>query len=681
MKSKYLPPCMRSLWNSYQNSRRRPSNSASSSRNLDEIHDNQGFRKALVVLATEDPRLQPFVDLLNANDDPDVDHTEDIKRALDELRRTNERELAGKDTKQNTPILSASPFSELRNAGFHVSDDEVQSVDFVGDPEFHNWGFTVKFKPSWTLVVRSINGVCQVVKWASQTGRKVRVAGFRHTWTELYGNNGDIMIMFLPIETLVKLPYELPPKSWSTELSGIEVVPAVVDRVAPPGHAFVKIMAGTSNDQLRQWSFDNKAWCMPFNVIMVEVTLGGTNAVICHGSGFSTSTLSDLVAEICYVDARGTLQSITDPDELRAASGSFGLLGVVTSVTLQLDAMGVAELVPTKLSLPLAIPPPKGYPIPEEIQKMIKKEKITDSQLEQARLNFIQRCEEDYYLEWFWFPYEDTVWVNTWKRRDLTANDMDLKPYPDTGLDGVTSQNLQEDAAEIITTTFLWKALPAYWQARLLAIATMAILPSVKSDKDAIVTYVSEALHFRRGIQNFRCWDSEWEVPIGSINGQRDYETIQRAWWDGLSSVYSRSKEAPMRLTFEMRLMGCSNVLLAPQRGNTQGTISIEMLTTLATPQDEWASFIQLVADKWTNYNVKDDSGKLLYPRPHWAKQWSGLRVHGKPIEQYLKEDAYGSAFAEFKASFQNILTKRGLTVDETRARFGNTLLDGLIFD
>ena len=104
-----------------------------------------------------------------------------------------------------------------------------------------------------------------------------------------------------------------------------------------------------------------------------------------------------------------------DPDELRAASGSFGLLGVVVSLTLRLDAMGVAELVPVHIPLPLAIPPPKGYTVPKQVATMIEKAKITEAQFEKARDDFIQRCEEDYYLEWFWFRYQESAWVNTWK--------------------------------------------------------------------------------------------------------------------------------------------------------------------------------------------------------------------------------------------------------------------------
>lgn len=79
------------------------------------------------------------------------------------------------------------------------------------------------------------------------------------------------MIMFLPFDVLTVLPYKQPPADWKSELLGIEIVPEVAGKTAPAGHSFCKIMAGTTNDQFRQWCFDHKTWCIPLNVIMVEV--------------------------------------------------------------------------------------------------------------------------------------------------------------------------------------------------------------------------------------------------------------------------------------------------------------------------------------------------------------------------------------------------------------------------
>lgn len=137
--------------------------------------------------------------------------------------------------------------------------------------------------------------------------------------------------------------------------------------------------------------------------------------------------------------------------------------------------------------------------------------------------------------------------------------------------------------------------------------------------------------------------------------------------------------EGPVRVALEMRLTGGSDVLLAPQLGNAaNGTVSIEVLTTLTTPPEVWKSFQQTMADKWTSYT--DENGALLNARPHWAKQWEGLTVRGKPINAYLREEAYKEVLPVFRETFGKIVAARGGSAAETRARFGNELMDELIF-
>jgi hypothetical protein len=52
-----------------------------------------------------------------------------------------------------------------------------------------------------------------------------------------------------------------------------------------------------------------------------------------------------------------------------------------------------------------------------------------------------------------------------------------------------------------------------------------------------------------------------------------------------------------MCLTLELRIMGASNPILVPQRGNTHGTGSIEILTVPdAVADGEWTDFAQQIA-------------------------------------------------------------------------------------
>jgi len=72
-------------------------------------------------------------------------------------------------------------------------------------------------------------------------------------------------------------------------------------------------------------------------------------------------------------------------------------------------------------------------------------------------------------------------------------------------------------------------------------------------------------------------------------------------------------------MPLEMRIMGDSNVIMAPQRGNSLGTCSIEILT-LQDCKEKWHPYAQELLDTWMSY--EDSMGKRLNTRPHWAKEW-----------------------------------------------------------
>lgn len=555
---------------------------------------------------------------------------------------------------------------------FSLEDWEVQQV--VDGKSFKNWVALVDYKPAYILIVRSMRGIQAVIRWAGLINKKVRVAGYRHTWSPLYSTPDDIIITFIPPILREELPYDDPPADWHSELQGITLLDTLNGNAPKEGHAFARIMAGTTNNQFRLWCHEHGQLALPFNTVVLAVTFGGTNATICHGAGLSTSTLSDLVLEIEYVDARGQLQKVFDPEELKAASGCFGLLGVVTSITLQLEPMTISEMRPTQVPLVLAIPPPRGFPIPQIVLQQMSEANITSEDVEKARLEWIRRCEEDHFHEWFWFPYQKNAWVNTWRRRSRTPEDSSLPQFPKFGLENYNDAQVHSAFAASIAG---WKWLPPALQTYSFGLASLASLPNIRDGQPSMTSYISEGLHFRGGSQNFPFWGMEWELPISHVDGKRDYEAIQRAWWDGISAIYSRP-ECPVRAALEMRLTGGSSVLLAPQRSN-QSTASIEIFTHLTTPPEEWRGIRQLVVDRWTSYT--DREGKRQNARPHWAKHWFDLNVDGKPIETYIKEDAYLDAFKEFRETFSKITERRGSTVEESRTRFDNELMGRLVFD
>ena len=81
-------------------------------------------------------------------------------------------------------------------------------------------------------------------------------------------------MMFLPFETLATIPYKPAPPNWPSELTGpgaIKIVPEINGRAAPTGHAYCRIMAGVTNDQFREWCFNNPQWSLPMNIVATEV--------------------------------------------------------------------------------------------------------------------------------------------------------------------------------------------------------------------------------------------------------------------------------------------------------------------------------------------------------------------------------------------------------------------------
>lgn len=181
---------------------------------------------------------------------------------------------------------------------------------------------------------------------------------------------------------------------------------------------------------------------------------------------------------------------------------------------------------------------------------------------------------------------------------------------------------------QVITSNPIFEEFPGRWQAAILSTLGMVNLPPFKfseyeqKETDIIKCALPNALHFRRGIQNMRVRDLEFQIPIPAKKGkdEPDFDVVRKAWWDIINLCY-KDDDCPMRLTLEMRIMGGSDLIMAPQHGNRWGTASIEVLSIMdAVGDNEWLPFLQRVADLWLSY--KDADGALLNVRPHWAKEW-----------------------------------------------------------
>lgn len=315
----------------------------------------------------------------------------------------------------------------LSNHSLFVSDEAHNSLQVYLLEPFSNWGGTVHNKPRYTFLPTTVLGVQNLVRYAAANGLRVRCAGYRHSWSSIFSSDDAILVSFVDIEQVTTLPDPMSlahrDGTGGGELKTIELQEQLGDT-----KRLCRIGAGVTNEDFRRWAVANNAWALPVDVILVEVTIGGVNGPICHGAGRRHMTCSDGVRRVEYVDCNGELQVVDDPELLKAAAGSFGLLGVVTHITFELDRMTYAVMEPRKVDVGLAIPPLRKEDIPAALRADWYDEDDAEERMKVAREEFERRAADDYYSEWFWFTYQQKAWVNTWNVVEEATNAVN---YPD----------------------------------------------------------------------------------------------------------------------------------------------------------------------------------------------------------------------------------------------------------
>ncbi|KAL4757008.1 uncharacterized protein BDW70DRAFT_119311 [Aspergillus foveolatus] len=339
---------------------------------------------------------------------------------------------------------------ETVNIGLFEDPQQSNPVLTYEGAVFANWGRTVENQPVYTCVPKTNYGVQQIVLYATNNNLGVRVSGYRHSWSPVFARDkGCMLISTLSLHQAAQLPNVESLDPLSPILFGDK--PTVLNSITElgplkenPTKSLVRVGCATTNEQFRYWCVKAKRVTLPLNVIMVEITFGGSNGPICHGAGIRHKTLSDLVYAIEYVDVHGKLQIITraDDDFLSAASGCFGLLGVVTHITLVVDKMTYAAMAPQKQAVIDAIPPPDS--LRSRVPPPLNQPR-TPEQIRRAQEDFEKKAAKEYYAEWFWFPYSDQIWINTWS---TTTDPTGVQDYPDN--EEIAVQWLQAVAIEAL---------------------------------------------------------------------------------------------------------------------------------------------------------------------------------------------------------------------------------------
>ncbi|CAD0088872.1 unnamed protein product [Aureobasidium mustum] len=240
---------------------------------------------------------------------------------------------------------------------------KTKIMEVYSDVPFINWQQNVHTRPALTFVPSTILGLQNLIKAYPQ--KRIRCSGYRHTRSDFFAEDGDILVSFVSLHRVAS------------------VLPEMINIF--------------NSQQVKQILNE------------FEITTGGIVGSMCHGSGLTQKSINDYVRSLEYVDVNGTPQTITDPFELHAALGCFGLMGIIAHVTYEVKKMTYAVMRPRKVKTMLAIPPPDTSQVPEALHVETSPEEIQG-----AITEFERRAEQDHYAEWSWFSYQSDVLVNTW---------------------------------------------------------------------------------------------------------------------------------------------------------------------------------------------------------------------------------------------------------------------------
>lgn len=217
-----------------------------------------------------------------------------------------------------------------------VEEGGVEPVKVYRNERFTNWGRTVKTVPMYTFVPRTRRGVIEAVRFAAREKLAVSAAGTRHSWSDVFGRDGGVVISFVELDEAV-------PK---TDLGVLAAnrVDKELEHIALEGEETgadgvtrgrVRVGAAATSDHVRAWALSERGggyrWMLPALPVLVEVTSAGVTQTICHGAGRRHKSTSDFVVEVEVVNCKGEVQVIRDPDIVKSAAGGFGLFGVVLS--------------------------------------------------------------------------------------------------------------------------------------------------------------------------------------------------------------------------------------------------------------------------------------------------------------------------------------------------------------
>src|SRR5436309_1641610 len=175
-----------------------------------------------------------------------------------------------------------------------------------------NWSMTER-SPCYVLKARDIDGIKHALATASTWSLPVIPHGAGHSYTDAALNTNGVLIDVTGMRRIL---------SWDPEQGIMQVEPGV-----------------TLRDMVRVALMDR--WWPPVTPSSADVTIGGCVAMNVNGkNAWKCGSFGEHLLFLTVLLASGkvlTLSPQNDPQLFHAFVGSAGLLGIITSITLQLQ--------------------------------------------------------------------------------------------------------------------------------------------------------------------------------------------------------------------------------------------------------------------------------------------------------------------------------------------------------
>jgi hypothetical protein len=372
---------------------------------------------------------------------------------------------------------------------------------------------------------------------AAERGGTVRAAGGSHSWAPLIPNEDTII-----------------PMSEMNEMGRLYLGDG--SRANP---LLIETQCGITIRDLEEKLRVEHGYTLVSPTLFDKPTVGGVISTGSHGTGFRISNFSEQIREMTIVKADGNARTVAQGDpELQSTRVALGTLGIVQSVKLEVQCEYNVSTTIARL------------PVEEFLERF---DDLPTS------------CE---FLEVFWFPGQETMWLMFMNATDSPADRKSwlsrLGKKINTGFQnagGAVIPWIASNAPNRIPTLNRWAGELAMKEGT-------TVLPA------------SEAFHYQEAYP--KNWDMSYAFPADSG---------KEAWKAAVDRVraYANAEKYPVNLALHCRFTAQSTSWLAPDFGRP--TCWVEVATAKGTPEDDWRPFFQDLESIW--FEIND-------ARPHWGK-------------------------------------------------------------